>query len=108
MESLATEPHHRRDNLATYDSAHPIYAMAISAADPHRVAVGSFLEELGNRVNVLTFSDDRPAVASISLSSPALSFDHPYPPTKLLFHHSPSAPASLLVSSSKGCHIPIR
>lgn len=75
-------------NVVTYTSPHPIYALSISPAAPRRlIAVGSFLEEPTNRVNLLSFDSHSPSPSLKPL--PALSFDHPYPPTKLLFHPSP-------------------
>ncbi|KAG6496306.1 protein TRANSPARENT TESTA GLABRA 1-like [Zingiber officinale] len=72
-------------NVFTLDSPHPVYAMAFSsstAASSPRLALGSFLEEYGNRVELVGFDDDALAFRP----EPALSFDHPYPPTKLMFH----------------------
>ncbi|KAL3653739.1 Rhombotin-1 [Castilleja foliolosa] len=95
MDKSTLESHPRPESVVTYDSPYPIYAMAISAADRRRIAVGSFIEELGNRVDILSFSDDPPSIKP----TPSLSFDHPYPPTKLQFHPSPTAPSNLLASS---------
>lgn len=72
----------RSDCSATYESSFPLYTMAVSS---DRLAVGSFIEEFSNRVDVLTFDPDS---LSIFKPSPPLSFDHPYPPTKLMFHPS--------------------
>ncbi|KAL3838015.1 hypothetical protein ACJIZ3_022606 [Penstemon smallii] len=95
MDIPASDPNPRRENVVTYDSPYPIYAMAFSAANPRRIAVGSFLEELNNRVEILSFSDDSSSLKPV----PSLSFDHPYPPTKLLFHPSSSPSQNLLASS---------
>ncbi|EYU45320.1 hypothetical protein MIMGU_mgv1a0215351mg, partial [Erythranthe guttata] len=82
MDNSTQDSHPRADNVVTYDFSHPIYAMAISAADRRRIAVGSYIEDLKNRVDIITFSDDSPSLKP----NPSLSFEHPYPPTKLLFH----------------------
>ncbi|KAG6436353.1 hypothetical protein SASPL_101249 [Salvia splendens] len=95
MENSTQESHPRPENVVTYESPFPIYAMAISAVNRRRVAVGSFIEELKNRVDILSFSEDSSSLKPV----PSLSFDHPYPPTKLLFHPSVSAPSNLLASS---------
>uniref|UniRef100_A0A1D1Z962 Protein TRANSPARENT TESTA GLABRA 1 n=1 Tax=Anthurium amnicola TaxID=1678845 RepID=A0A1D1Z962_9ARAE len=90
-------------NAFTYFSPHPVYAMAISSTPSSfsspRLALGSFIEELGNRVDVVTFDDD----ALEFRSDPALSFEHPYPPTKLMFHPRPlpNQAGSLLASSGE-------
>ncbi|XP_042451789.1 protein TRANSPARENT TESTA GLABRA 1-like [Zingiber officinale] len=70
-------------NVFTFDSPHPVYAMAFSpsSASP-RLALGSFVEDYSNRVEVVGFDEDTLAFRP----DPALSFDHPYPPTKLMFH----------------------
>lgn len=84
----------KHPNSITYESPYPLYALAISHS-PYRVAVGSFLETLNNRVDVLSFD---PETLTLKPHLPALSFDHPYPPTKLMFHPSTSTP-NLLASS---------
>ncbi|KAK6155463.1 hypothetical protein DH2020_009711 [Rehmannia glutinosa] len=95
MDNSTQESHPRHENVVTYDSSYPIYSMAICAANRRQIAVGSFIEELNNRVDILSFSEDSSSLKPI----PSLSFDHPYPPTKLMFHPSPSAPTNLLASS---------
>lgn len=82
----------------TFDSPHPIYAMAFSPSSPSpRLALGSFLEDPTNRVDIVTFDPDTLRFRH----SPSLSLDHPYPPTKLMFHPNPlpNSPTSLLASS---------
>ncbi|EPS57104.1 hypothetical protein M569_17720 [Genlisea aurea] len=97
MENSASPETHlpTAECVVSYDFPYTIYAMAFSAAERGRIAVGSFLEEHNNRVEFLSFSDE-----SSSLNpNPSLFFDHPYPPTKLQFHPSPSPPANLIASS---------
>ncbi|KAK4362851.1 hypothetical protein RND71_018092 [Anisodus tanguticus] len=90
MDNSNEEPHLRSENSITYDSSYPIYAMAFSSftlPNHHRhIAVGSFIEEFKNRVDILSFNEDTQTLKPI----PNLSFDHPYPPTKLMFHPNPS------------------
>ncbi|CAN1812751.1 Protein TRANSPARENT TESTA GLABRA 1 [Linum perenne] len=70
----------------TYNSPYPLYAMALSPSPlRHRIALGSFIEDYTNHVDILSFDPDS---LSISSDHPSLSFDHPYPPTKLMFHPS--------------------
>lgn len=75
-------------HTATYESPYPLYATAISAtgsSSGHRIAVGSFIEDYTNRVDILSFSPE-----SLTLTpNSSLSFDHPYPPTKLMFRPGP-------------------
>ncbi|XP_020203796.1 protein TRANSPARENT TESTA GLABRA 1 [Cajanus cajan] len=92
MEQSTQESHLGSENWVTYESPYPIYGMAFSPTHPHRMALGSFIEEYTNRVDILSFHAE-----TLSLTPhPGLSFDHPYPPTKLMFH--PSSPDLLATS----------
>ncbi|WCJ19176.1 Transducin/WD40 repeat-like superfamily protein [Euphorbia peplus] len=99
MENSTQDSHLRSDNSITYDSPYPLYAMAFSSAAAssashhhHRVAVGSFIEDYNNRVDILSLDTETLTLNPI----PSLSLDHPYPPTKLMFH---PGGADLLASS---------
>ncbi|XP_031269177.1 protein TRANSPARENT TESTA GLABRA 1 [Pistacia vera] len=99
MENSTQESHLRSDNSVTYDSPYPLYAMAFSStASRHfqRIAVGSFIEDYTNRVDVVSFD---PETLSIK-THPSLSFDHPYPPTKLMFQPNSAIKSSDLLASS--------
>ncbi|XP_042480812.1 protein TRANSPARENT TESTA GLABRA 1-like [Macadamia integrifolia] len=98
MENSSTqESHLGAENFFTYDSPYPIYAMAFSPSassdKTHRIAVGSFLEEYNNKVDIVSFDDETLTFRT----DPNLSFDHPYPPTKLMFN--PTGAKSLRKSS---------
>lgn len=92
-------------NLFTYESPYPIYAMAFSSqpdrsssssSHHHRIATGSFLEDLSNKVDIISFDEE-----TLSFTpNPNLSFDHPYPPTKLMFHPNPNLSTPDLLASS--------
>lgn len=84
MENSSQESHLRSENSVTYESPYPLYAMAVCG---QRIAVGSFIEDYTNRVDVVSFE---PETLSIK-THPSLSFDHPYPPTKLMFNPSSSS-----------------
>ncbi|KAL3521720.1 hypothetical protein ACH5RR_019869 [Cinchona calisaya] len=90
-------PNLRSENSVSYDSPYPIYAMAVSSSTHHRrrrhIAVGSFIEDLSNRVDIISFDEEAFSLKAI----PTLSFEHPYPPTKLMFN--PNSAAELLASS---------
>nr|AMQ23637.1 WD repeat transcription factor 2 [Silene littorea] len=76
-------------NLITYDSPYPIYAMSFSG-DTQLIAVGSFIEDYNNRIDILSFNDE-----TLNLNqNPNYSFAHPYPPTKLMFRPSNDAVSS--------------
>ncbi|KVI09369.1 protein TRANSPARENT TESTA GLABRA 1 [Cynara cardunculus var. scolymus] len=91
----------RSETSVTYESPYTLYAMAISSAaathrsSHRRIALGSFIEEYTNRVDIVTFDEETLSVKS----NPSLSFDHPYPPTKLMFHPNPKSSADILASS---------
>lgn len=99
MENSTQESHLGSENLVTYDSPHPLYAMAFSSSPSrthlhhHRIAVGSFIEEFNNRVDIVSFDDETLTIKT----NPNLSFEHPYPPTKLMFQ--PNSASSLRKSS---------
>ncbi|XP_008797643.1 protein TRANSPARENT TESTA GLABRA 1-like [Phoenix dactylifera] len=103
MESSTQEsPATATKNTYTFDSPHPVYAMAFSslpAPSPPRLALGSFIEGYANRVDVVTLDEEARSLRP----EPSSSFDHPYPPTKLMFHpwSLPNSPFSLLASSSE-------
>ncbi|KAH7664459.1 Protein TRANSPARENT TESTA GLABRA 1 protein [Dioscorea alata] len=92
---MEKNPSSQESNAFTYESPHPIYAMAFSStpSPSPRLALGSFIEDPNNRVDVLVFDEDSLSFRPL----PTLSFDHPYPATKLLFH--PKPPSPLLASS---------
>ncbi|XP_061364047.1 protein TRANSPARENT TESTA GLABRA 1 [Gastrolobium bilobum] len=99
MDNSPQESHLRSENCVTYESPYPVYAMAFSPtphshSHPQRLAVGSFIEEYTNRVDILSFNPDTLSIGA----QPSLSFDHPYPPTKLMFH--PAAHSSLRKTSA--------
>nr|AAC18914.1 AN11 [Petunia x hybrida] len=99
MENSSQESQHlRSENSVTYDSTYPIYSMAFSSfpTPRRRIAVGSFIEELNNRVELLSFNEETLTLNPI----PNLSFDHPYPPTKLMFHPNPIKSNNDILASS--------
>uniref|UniRef100_A0A7N0RD90 WD40 repeat protein n=1 Tax=Kalanchoe fedtschenkoi TaxID=63787 RepID=A0A7N0RD90_KALFE len=98
MDNSTQESHLRPAAMPTHDSPHPLYAMAFStsAARPQRIAVGSFVEDANNRVDVLTFDEESMSIRS----HPDLSFEHTYPPTKLMFHPAAASRSHDLLASS--------
>ncbi|XP_020573685.1 protein TRANSPARENT TESTA GLABRA 1-like [Phalaenopsis equestris] len=91
-------PNSKQQHTFTFDSPHPIYAMAFSTSSPSPcLALGSFIEELSNRVDIVSFDEDTLTFRS----DPKLFFEHQYPPTKLMFHPKPlpGQSHSLLASS---------
>ncbi|KAJ4900489.1 Protein TRANSPARENT TESTA GLABRA 1 [Raphanus sativus] len=96
MDNSAPDSLPRSETAVTYESPYPLYAMSFSSSSSttHRIAVGSFLEDYNNRIDILSFDPDSMSVKPL----PSLSFDHPYPPTKLMFS-PPSLRRDLLASS---------
>ncbi|CAH2049061.1 unnamed protein product, partial [Thlaspi arvense] len=90
MENSTQESLLKSEHSVTYDSFYPIYALAFSSSAPnhhhHRLALGSFIEEYNNRVDVVSFDEDTLNIKA----QPNLFFSHPYPPTKLVFHPNSS------------------
>ena len=74
--------------IYTYSASWPIYALAASNhPSPEldfRFAIGSFVEEYCNKVQIVQLDDERGEFVGRG------SFDHPYPATKLVW-----APASV-------------
>ncbi|KAF5743430.1 WD40 protein [Tripterygium wilfordii] len=97
MDNSSQDSFLRSENCITYDSPYPLYSLALSSTpsriQPHHqtAAVGSFIEDFNNRVDILSFDPE-----TLSLKpNPSLSFEHAYPPTKLMFN-----PSSLRKSAS--------
>ncbi|CAL1366545.1 unnamed protein product [Linum trigynum] len=96
MENSGQESNLTSETSATYNSPYPLYSLAFSPTHRHRIAAGSFIEDYTNRVDILSFDPD-----SLSITpNPTLSFDHPYPPTKLMFHPSPPSSGGDILASS--------
>lgn len=76
----------KKPGVHTYVSQWPIYSLAWSVRrDKHnRLAIGSYLEDYGNKVELVQFNSD---TSDFSTDS-RLFFDHPYAPTNLMFFPS--------------------
>ena len=70
--------------------------MQIRPDKPFRLAIGSFIEDYNNRVEIVTLDESR----GVLRADPALSFSHPYPPTKLGFIPDRDGTKSDLLASS--------
>ena len=73
----------RRAEIYTYEAQWLIYAMGWSVRQDKRfrVAVGSFVEQYNNKVDIVSLDEDAGAFPA----EPTHSFTHPYPCTKILF-----------------------
>lgn len=79
-----------RKEIIAYDAPWDIYSIAWSkkTAVPFRLAIGSFIEEYRNKVQVLSLD------AATESFQRTHEFEHPYPPTKLMWEPSKSASSS--------------
>ncbi|KAH7543720.1 hypothetical protein ACOSP7_031592 [Xanthoceras sorbifolium] len=100
MENSSQESHLRSENSVTYESPYQLYAMALASSSSssrhHRIALGSFIEDFNNRVDIVSFDPETLTVKT----HPSLCFDHPYPPTKLMFQPTSLRKSSDLLASS--------
>ncbi|KAL2467407.1 WD repeat-containing protein LWD1 [Abeliophyllum distichum] len=73
----------RRSEIYTYEAPWHIYAMnwSVRKDKNYRLAISSLLEQYHNRVEIVQLDDSTGEIRP----DPALSFEHPYPPTKLIF-----------------------
>mmetsp|Transcript_37569 Transcript_37569/g.72009 ORF Transcript_37569/g.72009 Transcript_37569/m.72009 type:complete len:336 (+) Transcript_37569:46-1053(+) len=73
----------KRAEIYTYEAPWRIYAMNWNCRDDQkfRLALGSFLEEYNNKVQIITLDDETGRFTA----DPKFSFQHPYPPTKIMF-----------------------
>lgn len=73
----------RRSEIYTYEAPWHIYAMnwSVRKDKKYRLAIASLLEQYPNRVEIVQLDDSTGEIRS----DPTISFDHPYPPTKLIF-----------------------
>ncbi|KAG5243942.1 hypothetical protein OIU76_009163 [Salix suchowensis] len=76
----------KRPGIYTYISQWPIYSLAWSVRrdKKSRLAIGSFLEDYSNKVEIVQFNRD----TSDFTTDSRLIFDHPYSPTNLMFFPS--------------------
>lgn len=76
----------KKQGVYTYLSQWPIYSLAWSVRSDKnaRLAIGSFLEDYSNKVELVQFSHD---TFDFSTDN-RLVFDHPYSPTNLMFFPS--------------------
>jgi len=65
----------------TYDAPWPIYGMnwSVRPDQPFRLAVGSFLEDYNNKVEIIQLNEQT------NKFDVKASFDHPYPTTKIMW-----------------------
>ena len=74
----------KRAEIYTYGSKDMVYALAWSVRKDKkfRLAAGSFVEEYVNKVDILYLDETK---GELGLGPSALSFNHPFPATKIMF-----------------------
>ncbi|XP_054801751.1 WD repeat-containing protein LWD1-like [Prosopis cineraria] len=78
-----SDDHQKRSEIYTYEAPWHIYAMnwSVRRDKKYRLAIASLLEHCPNRVEIVQLDDINGEIRS----DPSLSFEHPYPPTKVIF-----------------------
>ncbi|XP_004303529.1 PREDICTED: WD repeat-containing protein LWD1-like [Fragaria vesca subsp. vesca] len=91
-------PAEKKPGVYTYVSQWPIYSLAWSARHdkPSRLAIGSFIEDYSNKVELVQFNSS----TSDFTTDNRLIFDHPYAPTNLMFFPSDAATNPDLIATS--------
>lgn len=91
-------PAEKKAGVYTYVAQWPIYSTAWSVrADKNcRLAIGSFLEDYSNKVELVQFNPD----TSDFTTDNRLFFDHPYAPTNLMFFPSQDTANPDLIATS--------
>ncbi|KAK6942576.1 WD40 repeat [Dillenia turbinata] len=91
-------PADKKQGVHTYIAQWPIYSLAWSVRSDKktRLAVGSYLEDYSNKVELVNFN---PTTTDFSTDS-RLLFDHPYAPTNLMFFPSEDTAQPDLIATS--------
>ncbi|XP_038697393.1 WD repeat-containing protein LWD1-like [Tripterygium wilfordii] len=91
-------PSEKRLGVHSYMGQWPIYSLAWSARCDRkaRLAIGSFLEDYSNKVELVQFNIETSDFATDS----RLIFDHPYAPTNLMFFPSEDTTNPDLIATS--------
>eukprot|EP00271_Cylindrocystis_brebissonii_P010086 TRINITY_DN26188_c0_g1_i1.p1 TRINITY_DN26188_c0_g1~~TRINITY_DN26188_c0_g1_i1.p1 ORF type:complete len:341 (-),score=64.79 TRINITY_DN26188_c0_g1_i1:966-1988(-) len=94
----ATNNLRKRAEIYTYEAPWQLYAMnwSVRKDKKFRLAIGSFQEEYRNRVEIIQLDDE----SGEFKSDPALGFEHPYPPTKLMFVPDPTCQWNDLIATT--------
>mmetsp|Transcript_54481 Transcript_54481/g.129789 ORF Transcript_54481/g.129789 Transcript_54481/m.129789 type:complete len:118 (+) Transcript_54481:155-508(+) len=71
----------KKEEIFTYNAPWDIYGMNWSVRPDRRfrLAIGSFIEEYSNKVQILQLDEDKGAFKERA------TFDHPYPTTKIMW-----------------------
>lgn len=91
-------PMEKKPGVYTYIGQWPIYSVAWSVRHDKgsRLAIGSYLEDYSNKVELVQFNND----TSDFTTDSRLVFDHPYAPTNLMFFPSEDTANPDLIATS--------
>jgi len=81
--------------IFTYNAPWMIFAAAFSYAqdNPYRLALGSFLDHSNNKVQIVQLNDESTYLKKVA------EFNHPFPPTKLMWYPDRLTKSDILASS---------
>lgn len=84
-----------KQEIYTYDAPWTCYGLAWSnnKSEPYRLAVGSFVEEYSNKVQIVELEQRTNRLVQIA------EFDHPYPPTKIMWHPSKNSSPGMIATT---------
>jgi DDB1- and CUL4-associated factor 7 len=95
---MAADREVKRKEIYTYEAPWLIYGMnwsvrQDSAGRGFRLALGSFIEEYNNKVEIIQLDDETKTFVKRG------KFDHPYPTTKIMWSPSKDSPTDLLATT---------
>lgn len=97
--SVDEAPSNKKREIFTYKAPWTVYTMAWRRNTPtFQLAVGSFMEEYVNQIQILTL--DRDANEGDGNFIKTAKFDHPYPATKVMFSPQKAAGNTDLLATS--------
>ena len=84
-----------KQEIYTYDAPWTCYALAWAnnETEPYRLAVGSFVEEYSNKVQIVELDQRTNRLVQIA------EFDHPYPTTKIMWHPSKNSSPGIIATT---------
>ena len=96
--AMAADREVKRKEIYTYDAPWLIYGMNWSvrqdaAGRGFRLALGSFIEEYNNKVEIIQLDDETKTFVKRG------KFDHPYPTTKIMWSPNKDSPTDLLATT---------
>lgn len=82
------------ETVFTYNAPWLIYALNWSNRSPFRLAIGSFVEEYSNTIEIIQLNENKSGLKKVT------QFKHPYPPTKIMWAPDTSNITSDLIATT--------